>query len=122
MSIGGVPTMDGFCVSIGGVPTMDGFEWSPALPYIPMEPGEDGWCVRNAFCALFGWTPDSDEWWRFREGPVGRDVARLAERLGLTEFQIPREWDSSSTVVPTPASPGSCSLHTARLIPSMCQT
>jgi hypothetical protein len=58
-------------VASDGQPTLDGFVWSPAPLYVAMEPGEGGWCVRDAFCPLFGWTPGSDEWWRFREGPAG---------------------------------------------------
>jgi hypothetical protein len=77
----------------GGEPTLDGFVWSPASLYVPTELGEDGWCVRDAFCALFGWAPGSDEWWRFREGPAGQDVARLAGYLGLTRFDRPEGWD-----------------------------
>jgi hypothetical protein len=74
-------------------PTVAGFEWSWAPAYVPMEPGEDGWCVRNALCELFEWEADSPERSRFREGVAGRDVSRLAEHLGLTEFQLPRDWD-----------------------------
>jgi hypothetical protein len=76
-----------------GKPDMDGFAWSPAPHYVPTLPDEDGWCVRDAFCALFEWAYASPEWRRFREGPAGRDVSRLAERLGLTTFERPRDWD-----------------------------
>jgi hypothetical protein len=81
-------------VSGDGESALDRFGWSPAPPYVPMEPDEkDGWCVRDAFCALFGWTPSSAEWWRFREAPAGKDVPRLAEHLGLTLFDRPQDWD-----------------------------
>jgi hypothetical protein len=72
---------------------MDGFEWSPAPPFAPRQPGENGWCARDAYCALFGWSYGSPEWWRFGEGPAGQDVARLAERLGLTTFDRPADWE-----------------------------
>lgn len=80
-------------MAIVGEPTMEGVVWSPAPRYVPMVPGEDGWCVRDAFCALFRWAYGSPEWCRFREGPAGRDVARLAEHLGLTLFDRPGDWD-----------------------------
>ena len=75
------------------VPTMDGFKWSPPAPWVAMEPGEDGWCLRDAVCELFRWEPRSPEWHRFVEGPDGPDVPRLAEHLGLTTFQIPQNWN-----------------------------
>lgn len=77
-----------------GEPTMDGFAWSPSPAYVPMEAGEDGWCMRDAVCRLFGWTPGSDEWLRFIEGPQGQDTPRLAEHLGLIELQIPQDWNN----------------------------
>ncbi len=80
-------------MAIVGEPTMDGFVWSPAPPFVPTEPGEDGWCVRDAFCALFGWAPGSAERARFREGAAGQDVDRLARHLGLTVFNRPEDWD-----------------------------
>jgi hypothetical protein len=80
-------------VSIVGEPTMDGFKWSPSAPYVPAEPGEDGWCVRDAFCELLRWTPGSAEWSRFIEGPAGQDMPRLAGHLGLTVFEIPGDWN-----------------------------
>jgi hypothetical protein len=74
-------------------PTMDGFEWSPAAPFVPTQPGEDGWCVRDALCQLFEWEIGTEEWSRFIEAPEGRDIPRLAEHLGLTVFELPREWN-----------------------------
>ena len=74
---------------IGAVPTMLGFDWSPAPPFVPTEPGEDGWCVRDAICDLFAWTPRSAEWSGFIEGPRGRDIPRLAAHLGLTKLRVP---------------------------------
>jgi hypothetical protein len=59
---------------------------------VATEPGEDGWCVRNAICKLFGWEPESDEWPRFIEAPAWQDMPRLAEHLGLTFFDFPRDW------------------------------
>jgi hypothetical protein len=59
---------------------------------VPTEPGEEGWCVRDAFCELFGWEPGSDEWPRFIEASAGQDVPRLAEHLGLAVFEFPRDW------------------------------
>lgn len=74
-------------------PTMVGFEWSPTLGFVPMAAGENGWCMRDAICQLFGWDLDSEERSRFIEGPAGKDTPRLAEHLGLTEFQIPQDWN-----------------------------
>jgi hypothetical protein len=67
---------------------MAGFEWSPAPRFVSAEPGEDGWCMRDAICQLFGWKPGSEEWLRFIEGPQGTDTPRLAEHLRLTLFSI----------------------------------
>lgn len=73
---------------------MDGFEWSPAAPYVATEPGEDGWCLRDAFCELLRWARGSAEWSRFTvEGTGGQDVSRLAEHLGLTVFDVPGDWN-----------------------------
>jgi hypothetical protein len=81
-------------VAIAGEPTMEGFLWSPSPPYAPTEPAEDGWCLRNAMCELFRWAPDSPEWRRFDvEGPQGEDTRRLVEHLGLTLFDLSRDWN-----------------------------
>ena len=56
------------------------------------ENDNDGWCVRDAICQLFDWEPGSKEWPRFIEAPDGPDTPRLAEHLGLTEFQVPQNW------------------------------
>ena len=64
-------------MTTGHRPTMDGFEWSPTTPFVPTEPGEDGWCGRDAFCELFGWEPDSDEWSRFISAPGRLLIDRL---------------------------------------------
>jgi len=72
---------------------MDGFDWSPAPPFVPPEPGEDGWCVRDAICELLRWVRGSAEWSRFIQGPRGRDVPRLASHLGLTNFEFPGDWN-----------------------------
>jgi hypothetical protein len=72
--------------------TMAGFAWSPTPGFVPMGPGEDGWCMRDAICPLFGWRPGSEEWLRFIEAPVGEDTPRLAEHLGLACFQVPQDW------------------------------
>ena len=74
-------------------PTMVGFEWSPTLRYVSTEPGEDGWCMRDAVCQLFGWPPGSENWSAFIEGVRGEDTPRLAEHLGLACFQIPQDWN-----------------------------
>lgn len=76
-----------------GSPAMAGFEWSPTTPYLATEEGEDGWCMRDAVCQLFGWRPGSENWRRFIEGPQGKDAPRLAEHVGLTEFQVPQDWN-----------------------------
>jgi hypothetical protein len=74
-------------------PTMNGFVWSPAPPFVPTQPGENGYCLRDALCPLFDWEISSDEWLRFRNAPAGRDIPRLAEHLGLTVFEIHKEWN-----------------------------
>ena len=79
-------------VTTSDAPTMAGFEWSPTPGFVPMGPGEDGWCMRDAICQLFGWRPGSEEWLRFIEAPVGKDTPLLAEYLGLACFQVPQDW------------------------------
>jgi hypothetical protein len=64
-------------------PTMAGFIWNhPAGRLPPGMPG-DGWCVRDAMCALFGWPAGSAEWRAFVEGPHPEDMSRLEAHLGL---------------------------------------
>jgi hypothetical protein len=75
-------------VTTDGAPTMVGFEWSETEAFVPTVPGENGWCVRDAICQLFGWSSDSDEWKKFIEGPQGKDTDRLADHLGLTLFRV----------------------------------
>jgi hypothetical protein len=69
------------------VPTMRGFAWSPRQ--IESEhrqlPG-NLWCVGDAFCALMGWAPGSDEWNAFIEAPAPDDMGRLIDYLGLVWF------------------------------------
>lgn len=83
-------------------PTMEGFLWSPTTPYMPTEPGEDGWCVRNAISELLLWEPGGEEWRRFVEGPGWPDVRRLAEHLGLTLFEFPKDWNKLLTCLDHP--------------------
>jgi hypothetical protein len=71
---------------------MAGFEWPETPPYVPTVPGENGWCVRDALCQLFGWEDGSEEWRRFIEAPEGPDTPRLAEHLGLTVLLVPPDW------------------------------
>lgn len=80
------------------IPTMAGFDWSPVPPFVPKVPGENGWCVRDAICELFGWEPGSENWSLFIEAPDPMDTPRLAERLGLTLFSIvPQDWNELIT-------------------------
>jgi hypothetical protein len=72
---------------------MGGFEWSPPAPHVPMEPGEDGWCIRDAVCEMYRWKSFSPEWSRFIEWPQSRDVARLAGHLGLAMLESPQNWN-----------------------------
>jgi len=67
---------------------MAGFEWSETPPYVPTVSGDNGWCVRDAVCQLFGWPPGSENWSAFIEGPQGEDTTRLADHLGLTLFDL----------------------------------
>lgn len=79
-------------MSTPGIRSMVGFDWSPTPRYLPMKPGEDGWCMRDAICELSGWEPGSEEWYLFVEGPQGPDTPRLAEHLDLACFQVPQDW------------------------------
>ena len=85
--------------------TMAGFEWSETPPYVPTVPGDNGWCVRDVVCQLFGWPPGSENWSAFIEGPQGEDTARLADHLGLTllDLTAPGAYDEPSH---HPAHPG----------------
>lgn len=81
-------------VTVDQTPTMDGFRWSPAPPFVPTVAGENGWCMRDAFCELFGWEPDSEEWHQFTvEGAAGHDLDRLAGHLSLTVYEVRGDWD-----------------------------
>jgi hypothetical protein len=77
-------------------PTMRGFRWTPRE--IPASfrglPG-NLWCLRDAYCALFGWEEGSDEWNRFIEAPDPGDPDRLREHLGLSWFdpEYPPHWE-----------------------------
>jgi hypothetical protein len=81
-------------VALGDGPTMEGFEWAPAELYVPTADDEDGWCVRDVLCQLFGWECDSDQWSRFVvEGIAWPETVRVAEHLGLTVFEFPADWN-----------------------------
>ena len=80
-------------MTIDATPSMVGFDWHKTPGFVPTEEGEDGWCMRDAICQLFGWEPDSENGRLFIEGPQGQDTPRLAEHLGLTEFQVPQDWN-----------------------------
>jgi hypothetical protein len=60
---------------------------------VSTEESGDGWCVRDAFCKLFGWEHCSDERSRLVEASEGQDTPRLAEHLGLTLFEVPKDWN-----------------------------
>ncbi|HEV2345153.1 MAG TPA: hypothetical protein VGS97_13735 [Actinocrinis sp.] len=82
---------------------MEGFEWTPAQPV--QFPGQvDGWCVRNAFCDLLGWAPDSEEADHFIESPKNSDLRRLCEHLGLEFFDLadPAQWNKLITTMDHP--------------------
>ncbi len=69
-----------------------GFEWSTGLPSVsrlPVFPGGDFYCVRDAFCDLMGWALDSGEGQSFQQAPKVGDVIRLAHFLGLTVYVAP---------------------------------
>ena len=71
----------------GGFPSMAGFVWSARVTLVPQAPlGVDYWCVRDAFSALMGWAPGTDEWCGFIEAPEPSDMDRLADHLGLVWF------------------------------------
>jgi hypothetical protein len=75
-------------------PTMAGFDWSGASVDVPMEAGEDGWCLRDAICQLFGWNISSENRSLFVRWPKGTDDIRLTMYLGLTVFEVSHEhWD-----------------------------
>ena len=107
-------------MAIAGTPSVQGFEWSPTPGLVPAVPGENGWCMRDAVCQLFGWRPGSEEWLRFIEAPTGRDLIRLAMHLGLTVFEVgaPGSWDELSHRAAHPGVamfffPGTWRAHTA---------
>jgi hypothetical protein len=80
-------------VAVDSTPSMNGFEWSQTEDFVSPVEGANGWCVRDAICRLFGWSPGSEEAKRFIEGPQGEDTPRLAEHLGLAVFQVPQDWN-----------------------------
>jgi hypothetical protein len=85
-------------------PTMDGFTWTPR----DLEPwGLEGdrWCVRDAYCALFGWPPGSDEWNRFIEGPATEDMQPLADHLEAETFDV-RSAAGWNAIIPKVDHPG----------------
>jgi hypothetical protein len=69
---------------------MDGFTWTkPAASLnIPVVPGDDGWCVRDAICELLAWPRDSKNWRAFVEAPQSSDFHRLIDYLGLSWFDL----------------------------------
>src|ERR1700683_2742329 len=42
--------------------TMADFEWSSTPGFVPMGPGEDGWCMRDAVCELVGRGVGAENW------------------------------------------------------------
>ena len=80
-------------------PSMRGFAWTkPVLgPSVPVVPGGDLWCVRDAFCELMGWPPESEDWQAFIPAPEGADTLRLIDHLGL-EHVDPRSGQSGTAV------------------------
>lgn len=67
--------------------SMAGFTWSGVDPTRPRRPPiGDGWCVRDAFCALMHWPIDGPDWSHFIEGPNPEDMERLESHLGLQGF------------------------------------
>jgi hypothetical protein len=77
---------------------MKGFRWAPRdsqhrWPDPPL--GGDLWCVRDAFCSLFGWQIGGAEWASFVEAPEPQDMPRLEQHLGLVGFDPdhePEKW------------------------------
>lgn len=68
-------------------PTLSGFQWDEPRPLPQWNSNDrDGWCVRDAFCQLFGWHRGSEEWNRFLEGITAGEMDRLTEYLGLYWF------------------------------------
>jgi hypothetical protein len=88
-----------------GEPTMVGFIWSEREigPDTRRLPG-DLFCVRDGFCALFGWRPGSDEWSRFIEAPHPDDMDRLIDHLGLAQFdhEYGPHWELLRTLLDHP--------------------
>lgn len=66
--------------------SMSGFEWSERRRPLDRALPGDMWCVRDAFCELFRWSPGSDDWSSFIEGPEDSDCLRLCNYLGLRVF------------------------------------
>lgn len=77
-------------------PTVLGFTWTARdEPPVLMPGAANGFCIRDAFCALLGWPLDSDEAASFPEYPPNSDTLRLAEHLGLRVFNLrePEQWN-----------------------------
>jgi hypothetical protein len=64
-------------------PTMRGFTWSTQPVTGPWNVEGDGWCVRDAFCALFRWQLGGEDAGAFIEGVGPEDMERLTSHLGL---------------------------------------
>ena len=93
-------------------PTVVGFEWSNSGRTEEEGPAGNGWCVRDAFCALFAWTPNSPEWNSFIEYPDGDDVDWLAHVMGIYYCDPGREPKTFSSVLDHP---GMVAYHLAGL-------
>lgn len=73
-------------------PTMDGFEWTERPEPLTPDDGNDGYCLRDAVCQLYGWGPGSADREAFIREPAGGDSARFFEHLGLSFFDF-ADWE-----------------------------
>lgn len=78
-------------MSTPGTRSMAAFQWTPRPP-VNSQPGEDNWCLRDAFCRLLDSPSSSENWLRFIEGPCPGDIPRLIEHLNLWDIGTREEW------------------------------
>jgi hypothetical protein len=82
---------------------MAGFKWSVRDPKRRVQVSTlagDGWCARDAFCALFDWETGGPDWSAFVEGVEPQDMKRLEKHLALEGFDPDIQPDKWRLVFP----------------------